>query len=509
MINQSRSSAVSIPFTREQITEDIHHTIKAIGQSAIYSNPYDTSWMVRLALQYPGLGFENALEWLRSHQHADGSWGSDVLHHHDRSIGTLAAITALKLVGHFEDKERIERGVNFLWFVSGRLHHDANDTIGFPVLSVPLINEAIGLGLDVPRDLYHDAATIEKKLNMLSHDTHRWRYTTMAFSLEAIRASFPEDADFLEANGSVGLSPAATAALLLYSPHPARGALDYLVEVATQQGDGGVPNITPIDVFEALWTINYVRQTGAITPDDPEVRRLLDILWAQWSTEPNQMGLSLSKYFSVPDLDDTAVGFSVLKWGGYPVKLDAFDSYEEHQHFHCYPGEIDISLNVNIRTLAALRVADDHPKREEWIAKIIKLLRRWSVDGHFWFDKWHTSPYYLAYSAVNSIQGLADDLLFPRIKWILRTQHRDGGWGYYNASTPEETAYCLQALLHWDRHVERVDAVILDNAARYLCEHYNDEYYVPLWIGKCLYTPHTIVRAAVLSAIYSYLAHRS
>jgi halimadienyl-diphosphate synthase len=107
-----------------------------------------------------------------------------------------------------------------------------------------------------------------------------------------------------------------------------------------------------------------------------------------------------------------------------------------------------------------------------------------------------------------ALQGVGDDLAYPCIKWILKTQRSDGGWGYYDVSTLEETAYCLQALLHWDRTVERVDPAQIDTAAAFLSRNIHEEHLPPLWIGKCLYSPRNVVRSAALAAMHSYLAYR-
>jgi halimadienyl-diphosphate synthase len=141
-----------------------------------------------------------------------------------------------------------------------------------------------------------------------------------------------------------------------------------------------------------------------------------------------------------------------------------------------------------------------------WIDKILTFLRRRFSSGQFGFDKWHISPYYFAGLAVQSLPGIADELVHAHVKWIRETQRRDGGWGYCGRSTPEETAYCLQALILWDHSVERVEQDQLKAAADYLALHLDDRH-LPLWIGKCLYTPVNVVRAAILAALYSYMTH--
>jgi halimadienyl-diphosphate synthase len=159
---------------------------------------------------------------------------------------------------------------------------------------------------------------------------------------------------------------------------------------------------------------------------------------------------------------------------------------------------------VNVRALDAIQYASNHPKFEGWADKIVALLRHSDLKGNLWFDKWHVSPYYLTAITILSALGFADELLVSRVKWILKTQHRDGGWGYYRQSTAEETAYVLLALFHWDEHVERIDPEIIHNGAGYLLEHINDRQYPELWIGKSLYTPRFLVEAVMLSALNQY-----
>jgi halimadienyl-diphosphate synthase len=485
----------------EAIQAGIERTLSRLGRGDMDSVAYDTAWMARLAPKYPDAGFDQALTWLRERQHSDGSWGSEVMHYHDRTICTLAAIIALKIAGESaHDEDRIREGENFLWRHFGQLFVDANDTGNFQGLVALMLDEASVLDIDVPRHLYQKMDGIGKKLAILRDDPSRWRQHPLSFSLEVFGIGLPKDANFLEENGSIGVSPAATASFLEHSPHRNVHALDYITR--SIQPDGGAPNFLPVDTFEVAWALNDLRLAGAITPDHPEVRRCLDFLWKTWSPE---RGLSVSSYSRVTDLDDTAVGFAMLKWGGYTVSADVFAGYELADHFRCWPDETDQSLSVHVRTFAALKMVPTYPQYDAWTRKILELVRRLSKIGHFWFDKWHVSPYYLTSAAIRFLQGSCDDLIAPYIKWILKTQHVDGGWGYYGQSTPEETAYCLQALLYWDRTVERMEWTPLQAAAVYLNEHLHDDYFVPLWIGKCLYSPPNIVRSSILAALHSFV----
>lgn len=488
----------------EKIDHNIKEILTSLGRdaSAMDSVAYDTAWVARLAAHFSGQDFERALAWLRRHQHADGSWGGRIMHYHDRVISTLSAIVALHLADqNAEDAERVRAGETFLWRECGRMNHDANDTGGFPVLTLALTREALQLGLDIPHNLYSDVAKIEKKLNMLGLVPQTWRDTTLALSIEALHEYVTDYAAFVDEDGSVMASPSSTASVLIYGQTNDSRSLRYVQDAAARQGDGGAPFVAPFDIYESAWTLNHLRLAGAIQPDDPEVRRILDFLWDMWSP---QHGVAFTSRQVVRDLDDTAVAFTMLRWGGYPVSADVFAAYEDERHFRCWSNELDPSLSVNIRTIAALQTETQHKDFERWNLKIAAMLRRYDLHGYFWFDKWHISPYYLTATAVWSLHGVVDDLLPLRIRWILKTQRPDGGWGYYSQSTAEETAYCLQALLLWDRKVERIDPAYINAAGRFLTDHLDDTHYPEMWIGKSLYMPRHLVRSAMLMALHSY-----
>jgi halimadienyl-diphosphate synthase len=487
---------------RVNLAQDIQTLLtNAFGEGRIEGVAYDTAWIARLGPHYPGAGLEAALKWLRQNQHQDGSWGAPLVHYHDRFISTLAAIITLREVGtDSRDPRRVQRGEDVLWKLIGRLAVDDHDTIGFPLLSAALAGEAHSLGLDVPRPAARYAHGYKKKVTALLNQPNRdWRLSPISFSLEGLRTAIRPEDMILNDNHSVSTSLAATAAYLMAFNSPA--TLQYVQQAMAIEGTGAMPALVPIEIFETVWGLNHLRLANAISPDDPAVRRLLDYLWAAWSPKT---GVSHSVYFAVPDVDNTAACFTMLNWGGYPVNADVFNYYEREDHFVCHDAETNPSLSAHVRLLLALRNVSDHPRFEAWATKIVSALTKLDENGSFWTDKWHASPYYVNSFALQALVGLSDDLARTRFKWIMRTRNDDGGWGYLGQSTPEETAYCLEALLLWDRTVERIDANILDEAAEYLFTHMYDASYTPLWIGKSLYTPHHLVRAAVYSALHLY-----
>ena len=479
---------------------EIHGLLASLGKGQLSSVAYDTAWVARLSKYYSGYDFNHSLEWLRRNQNEDGTWGASLPHYHDRFASTLAAIVALQEAGAgSRDERRVKRGESALWTLVSRLGRDDSDTVGFPIISAALAEDATTLGLEIPRPPVRYAAAYKRKVQkLLDQPTRNWRSNALSFSLEGLWRAVGEDDEVVEGNQSVASSPAATAAYL-FSHHHA-GALDALHN--EMRTDGGIPPFQSIDVFEITWALSHLRSSGAIDTQQPQVRRLLDYLWERWSPVT---GLHYAEYFHVPDLDITSAGFSLLRWGGYPVEADVFSYFEMDDHFCTYRDETNPSPSTHLRLLIALQSCPEHPQQPIWRQKILNALRRYDENGSYWWDKWHASPYYVSNLAVYALHRLEPELATSRVKWILRTQRDDGGWGYLDESTPEETAYCLDALLLWDRMGSNVDPAIISQAASFLSSHSHDPEYTALWISKGLYTPRSIVKAAIWSALYQYM----
>ncbi len=479
---------------------DIVALLGTLGRGKVPSSAYDTAWVGRLSKYYPGRGFEASLEWLRRNQYDDGTWGAPLLHYHDRFASTLASIVALREAGKgSRDERRIKRGEAALWKLVSRLGRDDSDTVGFPIISASLAEDAQSVGLDTPRPPIRYAAAYMKKVQKLLEQPQRdWRVSPLSVSLEGLRRAVRDDDHVLQ-DSSVGNSPSATAAYLL--SHPDEEALTVLQSLI--QDDGGMMPFTSIDLFEITWSLHKLQWANAINPQMPDVRRFLDHLWSLWSPEK---GLYFSRYLHVHDLDLTSAAFALLRWGGYPVQADAFAHFEMEDHFCTYLQEANPSPSAHLRLLLALQSCPEHPKQPAWRQKALSALRTYDENGSYWWDKWHASPYYVGNLAIHALHRLDPDLAASRLKWILKTQNDDGGWSYLDdRSTPEETAYCLDSLLLWDRMVDVIDPEIITRAAEFLSTHSQDQDYTPLWISKGLFAPHNIVKATIWSAQIQYM----
>ncbi len=488
------------PAGEVDLRRSIHQLLTEIGHGRILNTAYDTAWIARLRDLDPEMG-ESALEWLREHQLPDGCWGTEnPRYYHDRLICTIAAMTALARYGQSSDRVRWQRAQLALEMIAKGLQADPTGaTIGFEMIVPTLLAEAKSLGL-IENNVNGALGQLERyraaKLAALPGGMIN-RHVTVAFSAEM---AGPDGLHLLdignlqEANGSLGHSPSATAYFAsIVSPNDPM-ALDYLRRIVTD--DGGVPDVAPFDVFEQAWTLWNLSLLG---PLDSETLALcqphLDFLEEAWL--PGR-GSGYAAGYTPKDGDDTGLVFDVLARFGRAPDLDAVLHYEEDDHYRCYELEANPSISANIHILSALREAGllpDHPS----VQKALSFLRRVQTIRLFWFDKWHSSPYYPTTHLVIACANYADKLVDNAVYWIMETQNRDGSWGYY-MPTAEETAYCLQALAIWRRSGHVVPHDVLERGAAWLRAHM-DESSPPLWIGKCLYCPVLVVRSAVLSAV--------
>jgi halimadienyl-diphosphate synthase len=485
------------------MTDLISKLIDEIGPGHMGSTAYDTAWAARLGEIDWNLS-SHALSWLSENQLPDGSWGAPApMYYHDRVLCTLAAMIALSYQGRrIQDRARIEKGKLALERIVGGatqgLQSDPNGaTVGFEMIAPILAAEAEKLGIikyQGDRILGRLSKLRAKKLSFL-HDNMISRNVTMAFSAEMAGLDGRNMLDIKnlqESNGSVGVSPSATAYFAAYVKQGDEASLDYLRGVI--KPDGGMPNVAPFDVFEiawVLWNLSFIpdlKKNGKLQPH-------IDFLSKAW--QPKR-GVGFAAGYSVKDSDDTALAYDTLLRYGCEKDLASVLLYEEKDHFRCFDLEANPSISANIHVLGALGQAGLDQKNSS-VQKVLRFLHKAKGSNPFWVDKWHSSAYYATSHAIIASGKLAREFVEESVSWLIHSQNKDGSWGTY-LSTAEETAYAIQALWFWNEYVAKVPKHFLTRGARWLTEHF-DQPYPPLWIGKCLYSPNLVIRSAVISAL--------
>ena len=481
------------------IQQEIYKLLKTIGPGHMMNTAYDTAWVARLSQIGESIG-EQALAWLRANQLPDGSWGArEPLYHHDRVICTLAAMTALARRGRLSDRERLRRAeIALADHIAGLSSDASGETIGFEMIVPTLLHEAKQLGAlhqDVSEVIDHLTPERRAKLSVLPQKMIS-RFVTVAFSAEMAGldgVNLLDVENLQERDGSVSYSPSATAYFALDVRRKDPAALDYLRRVAPE---GAAPNVAPFDVFEQAWCLWNLSIAGAL--DDHALALCqphLDFLEAAWTPD---IGVGFVADYAPKDGDDTSLVYDVFSRLGRECDLNTVLHYEGPYHFRGFDFESTPPLSANVHILGALRQAGctvQHPA----VMKILRFLQATQVHGAFWFDKWHSSPYYVTSHIIMVCVSYHSSLVESSVEWLLSTQRHNGSWGFY-MPTAEETAYCLQALALWKLSGGNIPVTVLERGAAWLEAHI-DEPYPPLWLGKCLYSPKLVIRSAILSAL--------
>lgn len=487
----------------------INEIIQQMGAGHMNNTAYDTSWIARLQ-DIDGQMSLDALQWICENQQPDGSWGAPrVMYYHDRVISTLAVMLALTRRGRrASDKWQIEKGLAALEKITAGatrgLAADPNGaTVGFELIVPTLIHEAEELGIikkQGDRILGRMKALRERKLEKLA-GLKISRHLTPAFSIEMVGPDRQELIDLenlQEVNGSVANSPSATAFFVSQVKLGDERGMKYLHWALDGRG-GGAPFATPFNVFERAWVLWNLALVPSLV-NDPQIRVACQphIQFLQDSWQPGR-GVGFANVYTPCDGDDTSVLAEALARFGVFMDVETILSYEDKEYFRCYPLEANPSIGANVHILGALGqygFEADHPSVE----KIVQFLRNSRHKDGYLVDKWHISPYYITAHTVIAAMKYDRYLCQDAIDWMLRTQNRDGSWGSFGFSTAEETAYCIQSLILWDRMRGKVPNQQIQLAVNWLEKHANGPY-PPLWISKALYCPDLVVRASIATAL--------
>jgi halimadienyl-diphosphate synthase len=510
------SDPVGPQHVRELVAAMILHPS---GQSS--ASVYETARLVSLAPWLPH--HEERISWLLSLQRSDGGWGGPGGY---ALVPTLSAVEALLVALHRAeggpgagDRLRaVHDGLRFLHDFLGTPAAAVLPDLPATDLIVPALVELIVGHLDSRRDgpptgleAWRDAPPLPLPAGM-----DRGRLDRVRALLAAGRPVPEKLAHALEVGGAwarraagvapvgpgtVGASPAATAAWLGRPDDRTGPALAYLEDVSRQHG-GPVPCASPISVFERSWVLGTLARAGVpMTVPSVLVSDLRNGLGPAGT--PTGPGLPA-------DADTTSVTLYALARLGHPVDPSSLWSYDTGEHFCTWQGEDGASVTTNAHVLDALghHLAHAGPTDASRTRSAVDRIAAWLIDRQEpdgrWYDRWHASPYYATYCTTLALsdhgRGPAARAAVARATdWVLTTQRADGSWGRW-AGTAEETAYALQVLLAVHRSPDADIARAVVDGLRRLSALDGRDGEPALWHDKDLYRPTLIVRAAVLAA---------
>lgn len=488
-----------------KLKQSSHNNAAEVG--LISPEAYSTAWLALVPdAQDPSKpAWPQAFQYLQTHQLIDGGWGEpQVYYAHERLISTLAALYALSTWGNPADNGRIKRGVQAVHQYVHDLPDEPNEPIGFELLLPALLSKLAPFQLDLPKPLWSDEfqEATAKKLKLIgsmamNYDQPRTWWFSMEMLPEEQLAQISKQ--ILDAHGSIATSTAATAAYLRalrLNGRDSAEATNFLNHVLHTSG-GGVGFCWPIEVFELTWVLDAFMRAG-FDPNSQHIAPFVEKLAHMYETHPT--GLSWSQVFPLNDSDDTATGYSVLRWAGLRPREDTLLNFWNTTHFQTYLDERTASVSANINALSALR-HNLHIAEHKQVAIHVTNWLREQLDTHGQFtDKWHLSPLYVTSRAIFALAGWDDDLTQRCIDYILQAQHASGGWGYGTQANLEETSFAVLGLIAaWHSGQLRDDGA-LRRARYFFANHSNNLPTERLWIGKTLYQPVGVTTGTIYAA---------
>ncbi|XP_054780433.1 ent-copalyl diphosphate synthase, chloroplastic-like [Prosopis cineraria] len=315
--------------------------LSSMEDGEISISAYGTAWvaLVKADDGSDSPQFPSALEWIANNQLPDGSWGDALLFSaHDRILNTLACVIALTSWNLHPNK--CQKGMKFFNENLSKLEDENAEhvLIGFEVAFPSLLDLARSLNIEVPND--SDSPYLKRifemrdlKLKKIPRDMMHKVPTTLLHSLEGMpNLEWNELLKLQSQDGSFLFSPSSTAYGLMHTRSEA--SLKYLDRI-TKRFNGGVPNVYPVDLFEHIWAVDRLQRLGISRYFQQEIKDVITYIYRHW----NEKGICWARNSDVQDIDDTAMGFRLLRLHGHQVSADVFKNFKKNGEFFCFAGQ--------------------------------------------------------------------------------------------------------------------------------------------------------------------------
>ncbi|XP_027188128.1 ent-copalyl diphosphate synthase, chloroplastic isoform X2 [Cicer arietinum] len=314
--------------------------LRSMEDGEISISAYDTAWvaLVKNVDDENKPQFPSSLQWIANNQLPDGSWGDELFVAHDRILNTLACVIALTTWNMHP--HMCEKGMQFFVENLKKLQDENAEhmPIGFEVAFPSLLNIARSLNIEVPDDspiLKEIFSMRDQKLKKIPREVLHKVPTTLLHSLEGMQnLDWKQLLKLQSQDGSFLFSPSSTAFALMNTKD--ENALNYLHKIVNKF-NGGVPNVFPVDLFEHMWAVDRLERLGISRYFQQEIKDSVNYVLRYWTDK----GICWARNSEVQDIDDTAMGFRLLRLHGHQVSPDVFKHFEKSGEFVCFPGQLN------------------------------------------------------------------------------------------------------------------------------------------------------------------------
>ncbi|KAL2516731.1 Ent-copalyl diphosphate synthase [Abeliophyllum distichum] len=390
--------AFEVSMTKGEI-DYIREMLDSMGDGRTSLSPYDTAW-IALVRNLHGLDlpqFPSSLQWIANNQLSDGSWGDEHFFlAYDRLLNTLACIVALKSWNVHAQK--IEKGITFIQENIHKLEsaEAENMTCGFEIVFPALLQRARNLGID---NIPYDAPVIKEiyaarnqKLKRIPKDLMHTVPTSLLFSLEGLQdLDWKKLLELQTPLGSFLTSPSSTAFALMETKDDK--CFRYLDDIV-QKFNGGAPHSYPADLFPRLWAVDRLQRLGISRFFESQINDLLHYVYGFWT----ETGIFSARYSRFCDIDDTSMGFRLLRLHGFSVNPDVFKHFKKDNKFSCYGGQMVESATPIFNLYRASQVQFPGETILEEAKKFSYSFLQDKLESHQLADKWVIS------------EGLSDEI---------------------------------------------------------------------------------------------------
>ncbi|KAF5730787.1 Copalyl diphosphate synthase [Tripterygium wilfordii] len=191
--------------------------------------------------------------------------------------------------------------------------------------------------------------------------------------------------------------------------------LRYLNHVV-QRFNGGVPTVYSFDLFEHNWAVDRLQQLGISRFFQPEIRECMNSPFKYWTKD----GIFCITNSWVHDVDDTSMGFRLLRLHGYKVHSGMIKVCQ----FTCYEGQSNPTVTVMYNLYRASQLMFPEEKILDEAKQFTEKFLREKRSANKLLDKW------IITKDLSGEVGFALDVSWyaclPRVKTRFYIEHYGG-----------------------------------------------------------------------------------